>query len=281
MRFGMSAPPELPGVRHEYVDAGGLRTHVALAGPEHAPPVMLVHGWPQHWWVWREVIPRVAENHRVIVPDLRGFGWTEAPATGYEKEQLATDLLALLDVLSLDQVTWIGHDWGGWTGMLAALRAPRRIRRALVLSVPHFWLPRHPRQLALLGYQGPISMPGLGARAAKWMVPRILQAGRDDRLAPSDVQLFADRIPPRVTVAMYRTFLTREVLPIARGRYAQAKLEVPTTLIYGERDLVTNGLEPGPVRGQPQLQVEKLDRVAHWIPEQRPQAVIDWLVRGS
>jgi pimeloyl-ACP methyl ester carboxylesterase len=278
----MTAPPELPGVSHSYVDAGGLRTHVALAGPEDAPPVMLVHGWPQHWWEWRHLIPRLSETHRLIVPDLRGFGWTEAPARGYEKEQLATDLLALLDALDVNTVTWVGHDWGAWVGTLAALRAPERIRRALIMSVPHLWLAPHPRQLALLGYQGPISLPFLGAPMAKRMLPALLQAGRGpDRLPASDIELFANHIPPRVTVAMYRTFLTREVMPIARGRYAQAKLQLPVTLMYGERDRVTRGLEPGPVPGQPELRVERVDGVAHWIPEQRPQIVLDWLGRDK
>jgi pimeloyl-ACP methyl ester carboxylesterase len=243
---------------------------------------MLVHGWPQHWWEWRHLIPSLATDYRVIVPDLRGFGWTEATGDGYEKEQLASDLLALLDALGVEQVTWIGHDWGAWTGMLAALRAPERISRALILNVPHLWLPPHPRQLALLGYQGPMSLPLIGAQAAERMVPRILQVGRGgDRLPASDVELFANHIPPQVSVAMYRTFLTREVLPIARGRYAEAKLELPTTVMYGEHDPVTRGLGPGPVRGQPNLQVERVDAVAHWIPEQRPQVVLDWLGRQS
>jgi pimeloyl-ACP methyl ester carboxylesterase len=108
----MREPPELPGVQHKYVDAGGLRTHVALAGPGDAPPVLLVHGWPQNWWTWRHVIPTLAERFRVIAPDLRGHGWSEAPASGYEKEQLASDMLAVLDALALERATWIGHDWG-------------------------------------------------------------------------------------------------------------------------------------------------------------------------
>ena len=174
----MSAAPELAGVRHDYLDASGLRTHVALAGSEDAPPVMVVHGWPQHWWEWRDVIRSVAGDYRVIVPDLRGLGWTEAPTGGYDKEQLATDLLAVLDALNLEQVTWVGHDSGGWSGLLAALGTPKRIIRALILSVPHFWMPPHPRQLSLLGYQGPISLRFVGARVAEWMVPGILQAGR-------------------------------------------------------------------------------------------------------
>ncbi len=277
----MREPPELPGVRHDYVDAGGLRTHVALAGPADAPPVLLVHGWPQNWWTWRHIIPTLARRFRIIAPDLRGHGWSEAPATGYEKEQLASDILAVLDALAIERVTWIGHDWGGWTGFLAALRAPERIERMLALCVLHPWIKPSARRLAvLLSYQGPISLPIVGPRVAESMVRALLQTGRGpDRLELEDVALFAEHIPPAVTVAMYRTFLAREIVPLARGRYASDTLEVPTTLILGRADAVTKGTASGPVEGQPQLHVELLDRVAHWVPEQRPQTIIDWASR--
>lgn len=278
----MASPPDLPGVRHDYVDAGGLRTHVALAGPDDAPAILLVHGWPQHWWAWRHVIPGLAERYRLIVPDLRGHGWTERPNAGYAKEQLATDLLALLDVLGIAQVTWIGHDWGSWVGQLTALRAPERIERMLALCVPHLWVAPHPRQLALLGYQGPISLPILGRPIARRMIPTILQAGRGhDRLSAADLELFAQHVSPEVTVAMYRTFLTRELVPIARGRYARSQLEVPTTVMVGGRDRVTRGMAPGPVPGQPLLQVEVIDGVAHWLPEQRPDVVTGWAAQPT
>lgn len=273
----MSEPPELTGVSHEYVDAAGLRMHVALAGPEDAPPLLLVHGWPQNWWTWRKVIHALAKDYRVIAPDLRGHGWSEAPPGGYEKEQLASDVLAALDALGVECATWIGHDWGAWAGLLAAIRAPERLQRLLVLAVPHLWIPPHPRQLGMLVYQGPISLPFVGAHVAGPMVRAILQAGRGgDRLSASDIAVFADHLPAEVTVAMYRTFLTREVLPLARGRYEHDVLRVPTTVMVGAKDLVSRGLAPGPVAGQPELSVEVLDDVAHWIPEQRPQAILDW-----
>lgn len=274
----MSDPPELDGVRHEYVDAGGLRTHVALAGPEDAPPIVLMHGWPQNWWAWRRVIPGLAGRFRVIAPDLRGHGWTEAPETGYEKEQLATDALALLDALDIERTTWIGHDWGGWTGILAALRAPERFDRMLAVCIPHPWVePTLGRLVVGLSYQGPISLPLVGPRISDPMVRRILQVGRGgDRLPEAEVAAFAQHLPARVTVAMYRTFLTRELRPIIRGRYADAVLQVPTTLLLGRADRVTGGIPPGPVKGQPRLHVETLDGVAHWVPEQRPHAIIDW-----
>jgi pimeloyl-ACP methyl ester carboxylesterase len=259
-----------------------LRTHVASAGPEDAPPIVLVHGWPQNWWAWRRVIPGLVGRFRVIVPDLRGHGWTEAPKTGYEKEQLTSDLLALLDVLGMHRVTWVGHDWGGWTGLLAALRAPERFDRMLAACIPHLWTKPSLRRLAvLLSYQGPISLPLAGPRIAEPMVRRILQIGRGgDRLQEGEVAVFSEHLPANVTVAMYRTFLTRELGPIIRGQYADAVLQVPTTMLLGNRDRVTQGIPAGAVDRQPQLHVQTLDGVAHWVPEQRSQAIIDWCNRG-
>ena len=272
-------PPELPGVRHEYVSAGSLRTHVALAGPEDGPAVLLVHGWPQNWWAWRRVIPALSGDFRVIAPDLRGHGWTEATEHGYQKQQLAEDLLALLDELGVERATWVGHDWGGWSGLLAALRAPERIERMLALCIPHLWTAPDPRLVAtLMSYQVPLALPLVGRRVCRPMSRMLLQSGRGgERLAGADVAIFTERIPPNTSVAMYRTLLTREMVPVARGRFADATLTVPTTLIVGADDPVTRGIGAGPVEGQQQLTVRVIDGVAHWIPEQRSQAVIDWV----
>ena len=69
--------PEVPGVRHRMVAANGINLHVAEAG--EGPPLLLVHGWPQHWWIWRRVIRPLAQRYRVLAPDLRGHGWSDAP----------------------------------------------------------------------------------------------------------------------------------------------------------------------------------------------------------
>src|SRR5919108_254932 len=132
--------PQLAGVEHRDVDVRGVRLHVAEAGA--GDPVLLVHGWPQHWWSWRELIPSLAERHRVIAPDLRGLGWSGAPADGdYRKETLADDLLGVIDALDLGRVRYVGHDWGAWLGYLIALREPDRLDRLVTISVPR---PRPP-----------------------------------------------------------------------------------------------------------------------------------------
>src|SRR3954465_14215196 len=78
--------PEVPGVSHREVLAGDLRMPVPEAGPGEAPPLLLVHGWPQHWYCWNRVVADLSRDHRLLMPDLRGFGWSEKTSGGYEKE---------------------------------------------------------------------------------------------------------------------------------------------------------------------------------------------------
>lgn len=283
----MAVPmPEVPGVRHRDVDAGGVRLHVAEAGPADGEPVLLVHGWPQHWYCWREVIGRLPESWRLVMPDLRGLGWSEKPAGGYEKEQLASDLLALLDALEIERVRYLGHDWGAFSGLLLALRAPERVSALLILSVPHLWPSRHdqrnPWRLAALAYQGALSTPGLGeALMRRGLAKRMLAAGASKgTFSPADLDRYdaVMRTPDaaRSTSELYRTFLLREVPPIVRGRYAEARLEVPARLIVGEHDVIVRGADlEGQERNAPGLTVERAPGARHFLPEERPQLVAD------
>jgi pimeloyl-ACP methyl ester carboxylesterase len=68
----MRAMPHVEGVEHRFVEAGGVPFHVAEAGPVEGPPVLLLHGFPQHWYAWRHVVPLLADRHRLIMPDFRG-----------------------------------------------------------------------------------------------------------------------------------------------------------------------------------------------------------------
>ena len=162
----MRPMPELPGVSHRFVDAGGVRLHVAEAGA--GEPVVMLHGWPEHWWTWRKLIPGLAEHYRVICPDLRGFGWSDAPRRGYEKEQFAADVAELLDSLGLHDVRLVGHDWGGVAGFILCVRRPDLVSRYLALNTGHLW-PRversGARNLHRFAYQWVIAAPGLGRAA--------------------------------------------------------------------------------------------------------------------
>src|SRR5262245_42103548 len=77
--------PIVEGVTHHMVEAGGLNFHVAEVGD--GSPVLMLHGFPQHWYAWRKVIP-LLPGCRLICPDLRGFGWSDAPRRGYDVSTL-------------------------------------------------------------------------------------------------------------------------------------------------------------------------------------------------
>src|SRR3954447_27076466 len=75
--------PHVDGVSHRWIAAaGGLRMHVAEAGPPDGEPIVLLHGWPQHWYEWRHVVPLLADKYRLVMPYLRGLGWTEVTRKG-------------------------------------------------------------------------------------------------------------------------------------------------------------------------------------------------------
>ena len=275
--------PELPGARHRLVDAGEMRLHLAELGPEAAPAVLLVHGWPQSWWCWRRVAPLLAGDLRCLMCDLRGFGWSEAPTGGYEKERLAGDLAGLLAALELDRVYYVGHDWGAFIGFLLAFRRPEAIAALLALSIPHPWFSRHdrlsPPRLAAFAYQLPLASPLGGALARRGLTTRVLKAASaPGTFEPGDLAIYEATMGSaggaRTTVAMYRTFLLREVVPIALGRYAGERVEMPARLVVGDEDLTVRGADlRGHERNAPRLEVERVVGAGHFLPEERPELV--------
>ena len=315
------ALPELPGVSHRWVDAGGVRLHVAEAGS--GEPVVCVHGWPQNWWEWRGIMPGLAERYRVICPDLRGFGWSEAPRTGYEKSQFAADVAALLDSLGLRDVRLIGHDWGGVAGFILCLERPDLVRQYLALNTAHPWPRLEGRRLPDMRrfwYQWAISAPLLGQALVRqlarlpaseaWRLTGSSSAWdqRDTRVflgqslvrqlarIPSheswritgstrawDVRdtrvflgQFAERARSWASVQTYRTFVTRELAELVRGRYRDKRLRAQTLWLHGTDDPV---IRPFMLQGtEPyadDLRTELVEGVGHFIADERPDLVLE------
>jgi pimeloyl-ACP methyl ester carboxylesterase len=268
--------PHVAGVEHEFVNAGGLRTHVATAGD--GPPVVLLHGWPQHWYLWRDVIPLVAPHARVIAPDFRGFGWTDVPRDGYEKAQLMRDVIALLDELGIDEFTVAGHDWGGYVAFLLALEDPDRVRALLALNVLPPW-PARDTKVALDAwrflYMPILSMPGLGGWAGRTLGPGgIPEPAR---------HAFASRLGgerARATERLYRAFFLREMPGLLRGGYSAAGLRVPTRIVFGQRDVVitTRAVEDAAAQSD-MIELELIADATHFVVDEKPELVADRLLR--
>src|SRR4051794_36766333 len=280
---GVAPPmPQLAGVEHRYELVDGLRFHYAEAGPPSGEVVLLQHGWPQHWWMWRDLIGPISDRYRVIAPDLRGHGWSQKPAGDYRKDVLMRDLIGLLDKLGIERVRWVGHDWGGYIGMLAALRHPERIERFVCLSVPHPWQ----RERGVLEtassawYQVVLSAPILGKLAiGRLGFPRlVLTKGRvmgaytDEEL---ETYLSVLRQPDAVeaSMRMYRHFLLHELAPALGGAFKEERLAVPTRWIVGEKDRVCSGADEGYRDHADDMTLERVPGAGHFLPEEVPELV--------
>jgi pimeloyl-ACP methyl ester carboxylesterase len=273
--------PEVEGVEHRYVDADGLRVHVAEAGD--GPPVLLLHGWPQHWYMWRGVIERLAPHFRLIAPDLRGFGWTEAPGSGYDAETFAADQIALLDALEIESASVIGHDWGGWTAMLLGLNHSARIERMVVCNSPHPW-PRLKPRLALETWRSwyalALAIPVLGPRLLQQtdFAAGILRRGNvATPFTEDDLKAYADsfRDPARANAvsSLYR-YYQRAFSEGLRGRWRSRRLVIPTLLLFGQHDLyIAAKLLPGYEQYAEEMEVELIPDAGHFLVDEKPELV--------
>ncbi|GLP68962.1 hydrolase [Streptomyces sp. TUS-ST3] len=114
------------------VEVNGLRLHAVTGG--EGPALLLIGGWPQTWYAWREVMPALARRHTVVAVDSRGAGLSDKPDDGYDAGTLAADLVALMAALGHDRFDVVGHDIGTWTGYALAADHPERVGRLAILE---------------------------------------------------------------------------------------------------------------------------------------------------
>jgi len=135
------AGPMTDDLEFSHIAANGLTFHVAQAGrarPGEAP-VLMLHGFPDLWAIWRRVMVRMAGRFRLIAPDQRGYNLSERPIDrdAYGVDQLLGDIEALQDKLGAAQIRLVGHDWGGVLAWWYALRHPDRVEKLAIINAPH------------------------------------------------------------------------------------------------------------------------------------------------
>ncbi|SFU06754.1 alpha/beta fold hydrolase [Pseudomonas marincola] len=123
----------------QFLSVNGIRLCVHVAGPETGRPVWLLHGFPECWHSWREQIPALtAAGYRVFVPEMRGYGASDAPADieAYDVLTICADIQVSMTALDQHDVCMIGHDWGAMIAWHLAQLEPERISAVVTLSVP-------------------------------------------------------------------------------------------------------------------------------------------------
>jgi pimeloyl-ACP methyl ester carboxylesterase len=273
---------EAPVIRHEHADLGDVRLHYATAG--QGPAVVLLHGWPQTWHMWRGVIPGLAARYRVIAPDLRGLGDSSRPDSGYDKKTLAHDVWRLAhEVLGEERLFVVGHDWGGPVAFSLAAQRREAVRRVAVFDVP------------VPGDGTPVMFSNRWHHGLHWErdLPEELTAGREDVYLRFFYRTWGgrqDAIAEEAQLEYIRAYRQPGAMRAGFELYRATPQDVADNEAFLARDgklrmpVLCYG---GPLgRGRGMAAIESWRRVAedvrggiaegcgHWIPEERP----DWTV---
>lgn len=286
---GAGPLPEIPGARvtHEFIDLPSGRFHVARAGDPSLPAVLLVHGFPQHWWSWRGVVQELAGEAHLIMPDLRGSGWSDVPTEkgSYRKSDMANDLAGILDALGIDQIAIASHDWGAFLSQILAIDAPERVSRLLALSIaPPIPVKRPPlKSAARMYYQLVFSAPGSTRfffQNTKFFARGLRQdAQRRDAFTAADAAVFAepyrDRARARAAQLMYRSFVLGDAAATMK-RLKGKRFTQPVRFVLSKYDAYIPPEFADAARGLgPQVEAFVQDRTGHFLPDEDPAYTAD------
>jgi pimeloyl-ACP methyl ester carboxylesterase len=133
----MDDRPLLDRVEHHTIDSDGVALHAVSLG--EGPLVLMLHGFPDYWYTWRELMPALAADHPVVALDLRGYNRSAQPegVESYAWPLLVGDVDATLNHFGAERATLVGHDWGGAIAWQYAMNSPDRVERLIVLNLPH------------------------------------------------------------------------------------------------------------------------------------------------
>ncbi len=127
-------------LRERYIETNGIKLHVMEAGPQEGPMILFLHGFPEFWYAWRKQLQYFADKgYLVVAPDQRGYNLSDKPqgVAAYKIDELAKDIIGLIDAYGRKQIFLVGHDWGASVSWWVALKYPERIRKLVILNVPH------------------------------------------------------------------------------------------------------------------------------------------------
>jgi epoxide hydrolase 4 len=282
----MPAEPIPTEIRHERIAADGVELHVARAGA--GPPVILLHGFPEHWRSWKHQIPAlVSAGFSVLAPDLRGYNESDRPAerNAYHLRHLVADVAALVRATGRARAHIVGHDWGGILAWAFAGANPDLLDKLAILNAPHLRLyteqvRRLSRQTLRAWYLLFFRIPLIAERT---LAARDFGAVRDMfRRLPKQPAFTEEEIdayvaalarPGALTAALnwYRENLASpDAQQLARSAYVRGE----TLVIWGEHDPAL-GIEllDGLERVAPRVRVHRIPYAAHWVQNEAPDEV--------
>lgn len=262
-------------LEHTRVRANGLSFHVALAGPERGPLVLLLHGFPEFWYGWRHQADALAAaGYRVAMPDQRGYGDSDKPrgVRHYALDILADDVAAMALALGAERFAVVGHDWGGMVAWQLGARNAASLTGVAILNAPHpatfasFAL-THPLQAMRSAYVALFQLP--------WVPEALLSARESAALALALTSTSRPGTFSEAELQQYRAAWSKDgaltcmldwyrAMPLARPSTERVRL--PVQIIWGDRDTaLEKGLAEAGAARCDHAQVLHVSDASHWV----------------
>lgn len=270
-------------ITHHMSDpVNGIRLHYVKAGS--GEPLVLLHGWPQSWYEWLHIIPAMAKKFTVIAPDLRGFGDSDKPSSGYDKRTVAQDIRELVLQLGFKNINLAGHDIGMMVAYEYASQYPAEVQKLSVLDAalpglglealqdssmfPHLW------------HFGFFRAPGIAETLIQgkeriFLSSFIRELSYNPYAVTNDeINEYSNRMSApgalRSSFEHYRSFPIDAENNISN---AKTKLPMPVLAIGGSHSM---GLQVGKIMEPLANNVRSvsIDKCGHWVPEEQPEELI-------
>jgi pimeloyl-ACP methyl ester carboxylesterase len=269
-----------------YTAVNGIQMHYVIGGK--GDPVVLLHGFPQSWYEWRHIMPALAKNYTVIAPDLRGFGDSSKPSTGYDGKTTAEDIYKLTSQLGFNKILLVAHDVGSQTAYSYATDHPTNVSKLVLMDFPFpGFLP------ASFGQNGPWwfafqQVPNLPESLVQgkereyisWFFQGL--AYNPSAVTDKDIDIYAGHISgPGGVKGAFEHFRAFPMDAEQNKESAMHKITMPVLVLGGDIYPALGGDLPGNFAlNSTQALATNVKGVTvplsgHWIPEEQPDFVIE------
>ena len=270
------------GMEEKFIKINNINLHVMVIG--EGEPLILLHGFPDFWYGWKNVINELKASFKLIIPDMRGYNKSEKPAgvENYDIDILVSDIKRLCENFNYDKINLAGHDWGGIIAFVVAEQHPELVKKLIILNAPHPKI-----------FHETIINDKKQRRASSYVFQFQKERG-EQFLLDNDKQVLQMTI---FGMAMNRKAFTKEDKELymnawnqpnailsgvnyyrafAGGHKSSGIVKVPTLIIWGMKDMY---LLPIQLQDLPKyindLTIVKSEKSSHWIMHDDPALVIE------
>lgn len=272
----------IKGVQEKYIEIEhGIKLHTIIAGS--GEPIILLHGFPDFWYGWKNIIEGLKDEFKLVVPDTRGINLSSKPegVENYTTDILTMDVKLLSEALNLGKFTLVGHDWGGAIAWAFGHKYPELLKKLVIINAPHPKVFRKKiegsaKQRRSSGYIFQLLKPGgeqgllkndmLGLKVSVFKT-----TVNKDAFTEEDKQMYIEAWSQPNSVLSGVNYYRANV----NIEQSSGVINVPTLVIHGMKDkfvrpLVLEGLS----EYVKDLTIVKAENSSHWVMHDEPELVI-------